>query len=124
MAVQVAAELGAKSVKGNDVLTAEEQEMAATSFVDEVEDTESSSYGQQSPFRALPSGIHHTHAVRNDPVGQKQSSSANVYTRHSNGTDDTFDQLRHNYRHGRLQHHDDAGKDNSTMDGAQKLQPV
>ena len=128
--MQVAAELGAKSIKANDVLTPEEQDIAASSFVNEVPNGHSSpSHNQHQPYKALPHG---------DPQGQAgedwlsfvdsdslpQSGFDSVST--GNGMDSS-DQIRHSYRHGQLQHAgagDNLKQDKHTAEGSTELQPA
>ncbi len=123
MTLQVAAELGAKSARGNDVLTPEEQEIAASSFVDEVPDSNAASPDEQPwHFKGLPGS-----AVRHDWVGDKEHSPAKqyeVHNRQQEGSGASLDQLRHSYRHGRLQHGGNGSRTSSVAEGSAELQAI
>lgn len=128
--MQVAAELGAKSIKANDVLTPEEQEIAASSFVNEVPNDHSSpSHSQHQPYKALPHGGPQGQAgddwlsfTDSSPLPQSEVDSVST----GDGLDSS-DQIRHSYRHGQLQHAGMGNKlkqDKHTAEGSTELQPA
>ena len=128
--MQVAAELGAKSIKANDVLTPEEQDIAVPSFVDEVPRGHSSpSHNQHQPHKALPhcgpqgqAGEDWLSFAHSDSLPQSKLDSVST----SNGMDSS-DQIRHSYRHGQLQHAgagDKLKQGKHTAEGSTELQPA
>ena len=128
--MQVAAELGAKSIKANDVLTPEEQEIAASSFVSEVpNDHPSPSHDQHQPYKALPhsgpqgqAGDDWLSFTHSDLLSQSEVDNVSTSNRM-----DSSDQTRHSYRHGQLQHagmRDNLKQDKHTAEGSTELQPA
>jgi len=120
--MQVAAELGAKSVKGNDRLTPEEQEIDATSFVDESsQDEPDPPHEQQRPTKALSGGSLEGQvsdpgsiATQHDPAREHALQDGCVSVSHDN-----LDHIRYGYKHGRLHHDDNNGKTNGTAVSAE-----
>ena len=119
LAMQVAADLGAKSIRGNDRLTAEEQEIDATDFVDEgLIHQPDAPLEQQQPVKVLSSGslegqvsdpgsVPNQHELARECATQNESVSVSP---------DNLDHIRHSYRHGRLHDDDNNGQASGTAE--------
>ena len=120
--MQVAADLGAKSIRGNDRLTPEEQEIDATDFVDEGPNHEPDArLEQQQPFKVLSSGSLEGQVIapgsipkQHDPAREHAMQDGCVSV-----SPDNLDHIRYSYKHGRLHHDDDNGKTNGTAVSAE-----
>lgn len=116
---QVAADLGAKSIRGNDRLTAEEQEIDATDFVDEgLIHQPDAPLEQLQPVKVLSSGslegqVSDPGSVPNqhDPARECATQNESVSV-----SPDNLDHIRHSYRHGRLHDDDNNGQASGTAE--------
>ncbi len=120
--MQVAADLGAKSVRGNDRLTPEEQEIDATAFVDEGANRQPDArLEQQQPFKVLSCGSLEGQ-VSNLGSLPKQHDLARERAMQDgcvSVSPDNLDHIRHSYRHGRLHHDDNNGRASDTAESAE-----
>ncbi|DBA67711.1 TPA: hypothetical protein ACH3X2_001299 [Trebouxia sp. C0005] len=117
---QVAADLGARSVRGNDRLTPEEQEIDATAFVDEVSHHQpDAQLEQQQPFKVLSSSSEGqasslgSISEQHDLARERAMQDGCVSVSH-----DVPGHIRHSYRHGRLLC-DDNGPPSGTAGSAE-----
>ncbi|KAL0022711.1 hypothetical protein WJX77_005521 [Trebouxia sp. C0004] len=114
---QVAADLGAKSIRGNDRLTPEEQEIDATSFVDDgTQDQPDLLLQQQQPFNIMTGGSLEgqvnkpgSNAKQHDPARERAMQDGYVSV-----SRDNLGHIRPSYRHGRLHHDGDNARANVT----------
>ena len=122
--MQVAADLGAKSIRCNDRLTPEEQEIDATDFVDEGPNHEPDArLEQQQPFKVLSSGSLEGQVFapgsipkQHDPARERAMQDGCVSV-----SPDNLDHIKRSYRHGRLHYDDNTGQASGTTESA-KLQ--
>ena len=127
--VQVAAELGAKSTKGNDQLTAEEQALAVTEFVTEASSNQSvhdrpqlSLAGPANDSQARPAVSNQPHQNAGSQTGQRTT-----HLRPPTKFDSTPSQFTptHSYRHGKLQQDMPSSRAESAVGNAKAdLQPA
>ncbi|KAA6428134.1 MAG: hypothetical protein FRX49_01730 [Trebouxia sp. A1-2] len=117
---KVAADLGARSVRGNDRLTPEEQEIDATAFVDEVSHHQpDAQLEQQQPFKVLSSSSEGqasslgSISEQHDLARERAMQDGCVSVSH-----DVPGHIRHSYRHGRLLC-DDNGPPSGTAGSAE-----
>ena len=126
----MAAELGAKSTTGNCELTAEEEELVATPFVQEVEFDNAAYHGQQLQLEAeasRSSQLDPTASSHSEQSGGSQSSQDTVHSQLARSSSSASPQLSptHIYRHGRLQHDGTNGSTDTSSDNtAAELQPA
>lgn len=120
--MQVAADLGAKSIRGNDRLTPEEQEIDATDFMDEGPNHEPDArLEQQQPFKVLSSGSLEGQVTapesvpkQHDPARERAMQAGCVGV-----SPDNLDHMRHSYMHGRLHYDDNNGQASGTTERAE-----
>ncbi len=120
--MQVATDLGAKSVRGNHRLTPEEQEIDATAFVDEGSHHQpDAQLEQQQPSKVLSSGS--VEGQVSDPGSIPQQHDPARGRAVQDGcvivSPDNVDHIRHSYRHGRLHHDDNNGQASGTAESAE-----
>lgn len=127
----MAAELGAKSATGNCELTAEEEALVATPFVQEVEFDNAAYYGQQLQLEAEASSrssqLDPTASSHSEQSSGSQSSQDTVHSQLARSSSSASPQLSptHIYRHGRLQHDGTNGSTDTSSDNtAAELQPA
>ena len=122
LAVQVAADLGAKSIRGNDKLTPEEQEIDATDFVDEGSDHQPDArLQQQQPFKVLSSGslegqVSNPRSIpkQHNPARERAMQDGCVSV-----SPDNLDHIKRSNRHGRLHYEDNKGQASGTTESAE-----
>ncbi len=122
LAVQVAADLGAKSIRGKDRLTPEEQEIDATAFVDQGSNHQPDArLAQQQPLKVLSNGSFEGQVIdrgsiqkQHDPARERAMQDGSVSV-----SPDNLDHIRHSYRHGRLHHDDIKGQASGTTESAE-----
>lgn len=120
--MQVAADLGAKSIRGNDRLTPEEQEIDATDFMDEGPNHEPDvRLEQQQPFKVLSSGSLEGQVTapgsvpkQHDPARERAMQAGCVGV-----SPDNLDHMRHSYMHGKLHYDDNNGQASGTTERAE-----